>query len=228
MPVDDYVVVYNLNCMHIHHPYHLQKKLAIKSKSLQFGEFTLKSGRSSPYFFNAANMLSSCSLYELAKCYVDAIEDKNLNFDCIYGPAYKGIFLGSIVATLFSEQGNNYPLAFNRKEEKDHGEGGNIIGAKPNGNVLIIDDVLSAGTAGRESIETILNLGASPACFIVGLDRQEKGNSEMSSSSELSTEFNIKVESIVNLDTLIDFVANDLAYSEFLPNLNKYREEWGA
>ena len=203
-------------------------KLAIKSKSLQFGEFTLKSGRSSPYFFNAANMLSSCSLYELAKCYVDAIEDKNLNFDCIYGPAYKGIFLGSIVATLFSEQGNDYPLAFNRKEEKDHGEGGNIIGAKPNGNVLIIDDVLSAGTAGRESIETILNLDASPACFIVGLDRQEKGNSEMSSSSELSTEFNMKVESIVNLDTLIDFVANDLAYSEFLPNLNKYREEWGA
>ena len=203
-------------------------KLAIKSKSLQFGEFTLKSGRLSPYFFNAANMLSSCSLYELAKCYVDTIEDKNLNFDCIYGPAYKGIFLGSIVATLFSEQGNNYPLAFNRKEEKDHGEGGNIIGAKPNGNVLIIDDVLSAGTAGRESIETILNLDASPTCFIVGLDRQEKGNSEMSSSSELSTEFNIKVESIVNLDTLIDFVAKDLAYSEFLPNLNKYREEWGA
>ena len=203
-------------------------KLAIKSKSLQFGEFTLKSGRSSPYFFNAANMLSSCSLYELAKCYVDAIEDKNLNFDCIYGPAYKGIFLGSIVATLFSEQGNNYPLAFNRKEEKDHGEGGNIIGAKLSGNVLIIDDVLSAGTAGRESIETILNLGASPACFIVGLDRQERGNSEMSSSSELSTEFNIKVESIVNLDTLINFVANDSTYSEFLPNLNKYREEWGA
>ena len=129
-------------------------KLAIKSKSLQFGEFTLKSGRSSPYFFNAANMLSSCSLYELAKCYVDAIEDKNLNFDCIYGPAYKGIFLGSIVATLFSEQGNNYPLSFNRKEEKDHGEGGNIIGAKPSGDVLIIDDVLSAGTAGRESVET--------------------------------------------------------------------------
>ena len=96
-------------------------KLAIKSKSLQFGEFTLMSGRSCPFFFNAANMLSSCSLYELAKCYVDAIEDKNLNFDCIYGPAYKGIFLGSIVATLFSEQGNNYPLAFNRKEEKENG-----------------------------------------------------------------------------------------------------------
>ena len=128
----------------------------------------------------------------------------------------------------FSEQGNNYPLSFNRKEEKDHGEGGNIIGAKPTGNVLIIDDVLSAGTAGRESIETILNLGATPNCFIVGLDRQEKGNSDLSSSSELSSEFNIKVESIVNLDDLISFVTNDSTYVEFLPNLNNYREKWGA
>ena len=203
-------------------------ELALKSKSLQFGEFTLKSGRTSPYFFNAANMLSACSIYDLARCYVDAIKDKDLDFDCIYGPAYKGIFLGSIVATLFSEQGNNYPLSFNRKEEKDHGEGGNIIGAKPTGSVLIIDDVLSAGTAGRESIETILNLGATPNCFIVGLDRQEKGNSDLSSSSELSAEFNIKVESIVNLDDLISFVTNDSTYFEFLPNLNNYREKWGA
>ena len=125
--------------------------LAIKAKALEFGEFKLKSGRLSPYFFNAANMLNGCNLYELAKCYVDAINDKNLDFDCIYGPAYKGIFLGSIVAALFSEQGKNYPLSFNRKEEKNHGEGGNIIGANPKGKVLIIDDVLSAGTAGRES-----------------------------------------------------------------------------
>ncbi len=203
-------------------------ELALKSKSLQFGEFTLKSGRASPYFFNAANMLSECSMYDLARCYVDAIKDKDLDFDCIYGPAYKGIFLGSIVATILSEQGNNYPLSFNRKEEKDHGEGGNIIGAKPTGSVLIIDDVLSAGTAGRESIETILNLGATPNCFIVGLDRQEKGNSDLSSSSELSAEFNIKVESIVNLDDLISFVTNDSTYVEFLPNLNNYREKWGA
>ena len=137
--------------------------LAIDSKALQFGEFTLKSGRLSPYFFNAAKMLNGCSLYELAKCYVDAIDDKNLSFDCIYGPAYKGIFLGSIIATLYSEQGKNYPLSFNRKEEKDHGEGGNIIGASPKGKVLIIDDVLSAGTAGRESIESILNLNATPS-----------------------------------------------------------------
>ena len=105
--------------------------LALESNSLQFGEFTLKSGRASPYFFNAANMLGSCNLYDLAKCYVEAIKDKKIDFDCIYGPAYKGIFLGSIVAAVFGEEGKNYPLSFNRKEEKDHGEGGNIIGKKP-------------------------------------------------------------------------------------------------
>ena len=202
--------------------------LALDSKALQFGEFTLKSGRLSPYFFNAANMLNGTNLYELAKCYVDAINDKNIDFDCIYGPAYKGIFLGSIVATLLSEQGKNYPLSFNRKEEKDHGEGGNIIGANPQGKVLIIDDVLSAGTAGRESIESIQNLNATPSSFIVGLDRQEKGQSEISSSKELENDFNIKVESIINLDTLIAFVKNQSEYSDHLSQLNQYRETWSA
>lgn len=202
--------------------------LALDSKALQFGEFTLKSGRLSPYFFNAANMLNGTNLYELAKCYVDAINDKNLDFDCIYGPAYKGIFLGSIVATLLSEQGKNYPLSFNRKEEKDHGEGGNIIGANPQGKVLIIDDVLSAGTAGRESIESIQNLNATPSSFLVGLDRQEKGQSEISSSKELENDFNIKVESIINLDTLIAFVKNESEYSVHLSQLNQYRETWSA
>tara|TARA_B100001063_G_C16706600_1_gene525603 strand:+ start:575 stop:1213 length:639 start_codon:yes stop_codon:yes gene_type:complete len=202
--------------------------LALDSKALQFGEFTLKSGRLSPYFFNAANMLNGSNLYELAKCYVDAINDKGLDFDCIYGPAYKGIFLGSIVATLYSEQGKNFPLSFNRKEEKDHGEGGNIIGANPQGKVLIIDDVLSAGTAGRESIESIRNLNAIPSSFIVGLDRQEKGQSEISSSKELENDFNIKVESIINLDTLIAFVENEPEYSAHLSKLNHYRETWSA
>ena len=202
--------------------------LAIKAKALEFGEFKLKSGRLSPYFFNAANMLNGCNLYELAKCYVDAINDKNLDFDCIYGPAYKGIFLGSIVASLFSEQGKNYPLSFNRKEEKNHGEGGNIIGANPKGKVLIIDDVLSAGTAGRESIESIQSLDAIPACFIVGLDRQEKGQSKISSSEELKNEFNLRVESIINLDTLITFVEQESQYSSYLPLLNEYRETWSA
>ena len=202
--------------------------LALESKSLQFGEYTLKSGRSSPYFFNAANMLSNCSLYELGKCYVDTIKDKGLKFDCIYGPAYKGIFLGSIVATLLSEQGSIYPLSFNRKEEKDHGEGGNIIGKKPCGDVLIIDDVLSAGTAGKESIKTILGLSATPKAFLVGLDRQEKGKTEKAASKELRDSFNMQVESIVNLDTLISFVKNDSEHSQYLDGLNKYRDTWGA
>ena len=202
--------------------------LAIESKSLQFGEFTLKSGRSSPYFFNAAKMLSNCSLFELAQCYVDAINDKGLKFDCIYGPAYKGIFLGSIVATLLSKNGKIYPLSFNRKEEKDHGEGGNIIGEKPFGDVLIIDDVLSAGTAGRESIKRILNLSASPKAFIVGLDRQEKGQSNRSSSQELRDDFDMQVESIVNLETLISFVKDDSKFRDYLVKLNAYREAWGA
>jgi len=202
--------------------------LAIESKSLQFGEFTLKSGRSSPYFFNAAKMLSNCSLFELAQCYVDAINDKGLKFDCIYGPAYKGIFLGSIVATLLSKNGKIYPLSFNRKEEKDHGEGGNIIGEKPYGDVLIIDDVLSAGTAGRESIETILNLSASPKAFKVGLDRKEKGQSNRSSSQELRDDFDMQVESIVDLETLISFVKDDSKLRDYLDKLNAYREAWGA
>ena len=203
-------------------------ELTLHAKVLEFGDFTLKSGRQSPYFFNAAKMLSGGHLYQLATCYREAIKDANISFDCIYGPAYKGIFLGSIVATLFSEEGKEYPLSFNRKEEKDHGEGGNIIGKNPHGNVLIIDDVLSAGTAGRESIEAILKLSATPYSFIVGLDRQEKGLSEISSSEELEKEFNIKVESIVNLDSLIDFVKDNGVYADHLNQLNEYRENWGA
>jgi len=202
--------------------------LAIESQALQFGEFTLKSGRQSPYFFNAANILKGSNLFQLAQCYVDAIIDNNIEFDCIYGPAYKGIFLGSIVATVFSEQGKNYPVSFNRKEPKDHGEGGNIIGADPSGKVLIIDDVLSAGTAGRESINSIINHNAMPSSFVVGLDRQEKGVSNESASKELENEFNLNVISIVNLDSLIAYVKNENELTEHLEGLNNYRETWGA
>ena len=134
--------------------------LAIESQALQFGEFTLKSGRQSPYFFNAANMLKGSNLFQLAQCYVEAIIDNNIEFDCIYGPAYKGIFLGSIVATVFSEQGKNYPVSFNRKEVKDHGEGGNIIGANPSGNVLIIDDVLATGGTAICAANLLKRIGA--------------------------------------------------------------------
>ena len=154
--------------------------------------------------------------------------DFGLNFNCIYGPAYKGIFLGSIVSMAFSENGNNYSLSFNRKEEKDHGEGGNIIGQSPQGDVLIIDDVLSAGTAARESIETIKSYGANPKSFIVGLDRQEKGTSNKSAKDQLESDFGISVQSIINLDTLISFTDNNSQYEKHLDELKDYRNNWGA
>ncbi len=201
--------------------------LALDAKALEFGSFTLKSGRKSPYFFNAAKMLSG-NLSELANCYVQAINETKLEYDCIYGPAYKGIFLGSIVALLLSQNGKSYPLSFDRKEIKDHGEGGNIIGNNPAGNVLIIDDVLSAGTAARQSIKLINKIGAIPKIFVVGLDRQEKGSAEISASQELKNDFGITVKSIVNLDTLISFTENNSDYSKYLEELTSYRENWGA
>ena len=201
--------------------------LALNAKALEFGTFTLKSGRTSPYFFNAAKMLNG-NLSQLANCYVEAINEINLDFDCIYGPAYKGIFLGSMIATVLSQKGKNYPLSFNRKEVKDHGEGGNIIGPNPEGNVMIVDDVLSAGTAVRESIELIKNIDANPKIFVVGLNRQEKGSGNLSASDELQNNFGIIVKSIVDLNTLISFSETNADYEQFLDELKNYREEWGA
>ena len=202
--------------------------LALKSNALEFGKFTLKSGRVSPYFFNAAKMLNGCNLYHLANCYVDKIEQSKVEFDCLYGPAYKGIFLGSIVAIIYSQKGAPRPLSFNRKEVKDHGEGGNIIGANPSGNVMIIDDVLSAGTAARESIEIIENLNAMPKIFIVGLDRQEKGNSNLSAKAELEIDFGINVLSIINLDALIKFSQSNKNFNSHFSELEEYKNNWGA
>ena len=202
--------------------------LALESNALEFGEFTLKSGRVSPYFFNAAKMLNGCDLYQLAYCYVDAIEQSKVGFDCLYGPAYKGIFLGSIVAMIYSQKGTPCPLSFNRKEIKDHGEGGKIIGADPFGNVMIIDDVLSAGTAARESIKIIENLNAIPKIFIVGLDRQEKGNGDLSAKAELEKDIGINVLSIVNLDALIEFSHSNKNFNSHLSELQEYKDNWGA
>jgi orotate phosphoribosyltransferase len=201
--------------------------LALNAKALEFGTFTLKSGRTSPYFFNAAKMLNG-NLSQLANCYVEAIDEIDLDFDCIYGPAYKGIFLGSMIATVLSQKGKNYPLSFNRKEVKNHGEGGNIIGPNPESNVMIVDDVLSAGTAARESIELIKNIDANPKIFVVGLNRQEKGSGNLSASDELQNDFGITVKSIVDLNTLISFSETNADYEQFLDELKNYREQWGA
>ena len=203
-------------------------ELALDAKVLEFGDFTLKSGRKSPYFFNASKMLNGGYLHHLAECYRQAIIDSNITFDCIYGPAYKGIFLGSIVSMILSKDGGEYPLSFNRKEVKDHGEGGTIIGNNPSGDVLIIDDVISAGTAAKESIETIKELGANPKIMLVGLDRQEKGKSNLSAKRELETAFKMQVVSIINLDTLISYSQDNAEYKKHLERLISYRDEWGA
>ena len=203
-------------------------ELALNAKVLEFGDFTLKSGRKSPYFFNAAKMLNGGYLYNLADCYREAIKSANICFDCIYGPAYKGIFLGSIVSMILSKHGEKYPLSFNRKEIKDHGEGGNIIGNDPSGDVLIIDDVISAGTAAKESIEIIKSIGANPKIMLVGLDRQEKGQGNISARQELEEMFNMNVVSIINLDTLISYSESNPDYEKYLSQLKSYRDEWGA
>ena len=203
-------------------------ELALDAKVLEFGDFTLKSGRKSPYFFNASKMLNGGYLHHLAECYREAIIDSNITFDCIYGPAYKGIFLGSIVSMILSKDGGEYPLSFNRKEVKDHGEGGSIIGNNPSGDVLIIDDVISAGTAAKESIETIKELGANPKIMLLGLDRQEKGKGDLSAKRELETAFEMQVVSIINLDTLISYSQDNAEYKKHLGELISYRDEWGA
>ena len=203
-------------------------ELALDAKVLEFGDFTLKSGRKSPYFFNASKMLDGGYLHHLAECYREAILDSNITFDCIYGPAYKGIFLGSIVSMILTKDGGEYPLSFNRKEVKDHGEGGTIIGNNPSGDVLIIDDVISAGTAAKESIKTIKELGANPKIMLVGLDRQEKGKGDLSAKRELETAFEMQVVSIINLDTLISYSQDNAEYKKHLERLISYRDEWGA
>ena len=208
-----------------------QKKfleLSLKAEVLEFGDFTLKSGRKSPYFFNASRMLNGGYLYELADCYKQAIDASNLKFDCIYGPAYKGIFLGSIIAMILDKDGFKYPLSFNRKEIKDHGEGGNVIGKNPSGEVLIVDDVISAGTAAKESIEMIKSTGAYPKVMLVGLDRQERGGGNLSARRELEEEYGMKVISIINLDTLIAYSESNPGFEIHLDSLQAYRNQWGA
>ena len=202
-------------------------EIAIKSGALEFGSFTLKSGRQSPYFFNASKMLTSEGLSEIADCYIEAIEESSIKFDSIFGPAYKGIFLASVIGAKLKNK--NIPIAFDRKELKNHGEGGKIIGLPPTGNVLIIDDVLSAGTAARESIENIKSINeVKSLTLIIGLDRQEKGLGEMSSKDELMKSYNVKVFSVINLDTLITFSSNHEDFKKYKSKLDTYRSNWGA
>ena len=197
--------------------------LALEANALKFGEFTLKSGRKSPYFFNASALIEHGSLDKLGEILAAKVKDSNLEFDMIFGPAYKGIFLGSILATKLSKE-RNMPICFNRKEVKDHGEGGLLIGALPKGNVLIIDDVISSGLAIREALDYLRKYDVNVAGALVTLDRQEQGqNTKLMASSELIDE-GLDILSIISLDDLLD--ANEMIDESVLESIRNYRDKF--
>jgi orotate phosphoribosyltransferase len=194
--------------------------------ALRFGEFTLKSGRVSPYFFNAGIFNRGADLDALAGFYADAIVQSGIEFDLLFGPAYKGIPLAAITAgALYRNHGRDLPYAFNRKEAKDHGEGGNTVGAEIAGRVMIIDDVITAGTAIRESIALIEALGARVTAVTIALDRQEKGQGETSAIQELEQQ-GLQVVSIIRLDHILEYLATSGAAGE-REAIEAYRERYG-
>lgn len=204
-------------------------ELAIRYQVLRFGEFTLKSGRISPYFFNAGLFNSGYALAELGSCYAQTIIDENINYDVLFGPAYKGIPLVAAIAYALSvNHGIDKPYAFNRKEAKDHGEGGLIVGAELDGNVLIVDDVITAGTAIREAVDIIQAEGATTSAVLIALDRQEKGKSELSAIQEVNRDYGIDVFSIITMADLIDYLEGDSTLGEHLDAMRAYRSEYGV
>ena len=203
----------------------------IGNEILRFGEFTLKSGRISPYFFNAGLFNTGEKLLFLARCYAEAIAQSNLSYDVLFGPAYKGIpLVAATVMALASEHGINKPFCFNRKEAKIHGEGGVIVGAELTGDVLIIDDVITAGTAIREAVEILDSCGAHLNGIAVAMDRQERGTGKLSAIQEIEANYQITIVNIINLQNIIDYLqeANDSKLRQHLDSVTAYREEYGA
>ena len=203
-------------------------EFAIENEVLRFGSFTLKSGRVSPYFFNAGLFNTGEHLTRLSRFYASAIQDSGIEFDTLFGPAYKGIPLAAITAlSLFDQHQRNIPYCFNRKEAKDHGEGGNIVGAPLAGKVLIIDDVITAGTAIGEAMEIIDAAGAKASGVVIALDRQERGKGEKSAIQEVEQNFGLKVASIITLADLMDYLKNDAKMAEHLEAVSGYRAQYG-
>ncbi|WP_250656421.1 orotate phosphoribosyltransferase [Alkalimarinus coralli] len=204
-------------------------EFAIKQNVLKFGEFTLKSGRTSPYFFNAGLFNSGQALAQLGKFYASALKDSGINYDVLFGPAYKGIPLASATAIALADQHNiDTPYAFNRKEAKAHGEGGTIVGAELKGKIMIIDDVITAGTAIREVIDIIRQAGAEPAGVLIALNRQEKGNGELSAIQEVERDYGIPVASIVDLNQVLEYLKQDPAMAQYAESVAAYRKEYGV
>ena len=203
-------------------------QFCITKQVLKFGEFKTKAGRLSPYFFNAGLFNDGDSLLKLGEFYANSIEKSGIQFDMLFGPAYKGIPLAASIAIAFAQKGRNLPYAYNRKEAKDHGEGGTVVGAPLQGRVLIIDDVISAGTSVRESVELIKTHDAIPCGVSIALDRQERGLSALSAVQEVQQHNNIPVCAIANLTDLLFYIQNqpDMAYS--LLTIQQYREQYGC
>ena len=203
--------------------------LALARNVLRFGEFTLKSGRVSPYFFNAGLFDSGAALATLGAAYADAAADSALGFDMLFGPAYKGIVLAALTASALAERhGRDVPFAYNRKEAKAHGEGGLLVGAPLAGRVLIVDDVITAGTAIRESLALIRDAGATPAGVLIALDREERGRGALSATQELAAEHGIPTVAIARLADLLAYAADKPELAEHRQRLATYRQRYGV
>ena len=203
--------------------------LALELEVLRFGEFTLKSGRVSPYFFNAGLFSTGYAAAKLGRYYAAAIADADVEFDMLFGPAYKGIPLATLAAAALAEHQNiDVPFAFNRKESKGHGEGGNIVGAPLEGQVLIVDDVITAGTAVREAYQVIASAGAEVAGLVISLDRQERGQGQLSAVQELRQSLGIPVIAIITLADLIDTLEESTEYEQYLEPVMEYRRQFGV
>ncbi|CAD5106291.1 orotate phosphoribosyltransferase [Zestomonas carbonaria] len=203
-------------------------RFAIERGVLRFGQFTLKSGRVSPYFFNAGLFNSGSALARLGQCYAEAVIDSGLDFDVLFGPAYKGIPLAAATAVALADRHDrDLPWCFNRKEAKDHGEGGTLVGAPLQGRVLIVDDVITAGTAIREVMQIIRAQDAQAAGVLIALDRQERGQGELSAIQEVERDFGMPVISIVSLEQVLEYLAEDAVLKEHLPAVQAYRDQYG-
>jgi orotate phosphoribosyltransferase len=203
-------------------------QFAIAKEVLRFGEFKTKAGRLSPYFFNAGLFSDGDSLMKLGEFYAQAILKSGIAFDMLFGPAYKGITLAATIAIALARQGRNVSYAYNRKETKDHGEGGSIVGAPLQGRVLIVDDVITAGTSVRESVELIRAANASPCAVAIALDRQERGQGALSAVQEVQQDYAIPVLSIAALSDLILYLQDAPELAQFKISIEKYRAEYGV
>jgi orotate phosphoribosyltransferase len=201
---------------------------AIRSGVLRFGEFKTKAGRLSPYFFNAGLFCDGATLGELARFYARAALASGIAFDVIFGPAYKGITLAAATAVALAGLGHNVPFSFNRKEAKDHGEGGNIVGAPLKGRVLIIDDVITDGASKREAIDLIRGAGATPAGVLIAMDRQERGQGELSATQEVSRDYGVPVTAIASVADILATLRSRPGESGNVERIEEYRKQYGV